>query len=145
MNEKPCEDCGEPTANEKRCRECDIEHLMADWPKCDGCGVSLYSDFVRGSGIPEKHADGCAHAARDAIARDYRVAEFDNLSKMRGELRQKLHDARRYASELVALIDEIDASIEQGRPFRDHMERRQSESSSNDTTAAREGSQERER
>lgn len=36
VTERPCIDCGEPTLNEERCRDCDIEHSLArmECPHC---------------------------------------------------------------------------------------------------------------
>lgn len=35
--ERPCVDCGEPTFNEQRCRECNLDYLF-DAMACQTCG-----------------------------------------------------------------------------------------------------------
>jgi rRNA maturation protein Nop10 len=35
--ERPCVDCGEPTLNDKRCRDCDIEYVL-EHQHCPHCG-----------------------------------------------------------------------------------------------------------
>jgi hypothetical protein len=62
--ENPCIDCGQPTLNPERCRECDIEWLMETWPRCDECGERLWSDVgvalfnLKNGG----HKPGCSQA-----------------------------------------------------------------------------------
>ncbi len=65
--ELPCIDCGEPTLNPERCRDCDLEYLSATWPKC-ACGARLYRvESARALGITEAHAFDCALRPRRAI------------------------------------------------------------------------------
>jgi predicted RNA-binding Zn-ribbon protein involved in translation (DUF1610 family) len=44
--EHPCIDCGEPTLNEERCRECDLDYI-AELQCCTSCGWRLLNQFGR--------------------------------------------------------------------------------------------------
>lgn len=41
MTERACIDCGEPTLNPERCRECDIQYILACM-QCSGCKQMRY-------------------------------------------------------------------------------------------------------
>jgi len=58
--EHPCAECGEPTLNERLCRDCNIERLMDD-ARCLECGSHIWNANVlmTGMGIPFAHADTC--------------------------------------------------------------------------------------
>lgn len=113
--ERACRKCGELTANAELCRDCDIEQHMSAWPHCKHCGVKLYSEWVRGAGVLEGHADGCPDASRDALARDHRVAEYEHLNEMRSTLLQRLGDARRYAAELAEYAAKLEDELHGGK------------------------------
>ena len=63
-SEPLCIDCGEELASNPngRCSECDIDYLLATWPRCE-CGAQLFNDIGHELGFTEDHAPGCAKAA----------------------------------------------------------------------------------
>jgi hypothetical protein len=51
--ERPCVECGEPTYNERLCRDCDIEDFMCSIT-CDKCGRAQWrTDIAPNSHTPE--------------------------------------------------------------------------------------------
>lgn len=59
--ERPCIDCGEPTVNDKRCRDCDIDYLLED-ATCAACGMSLLDLKPIGLLYPVREAHGFTRA-----------------------------------------------------------------------------------
>jgi hypothetical protein len=43
--ERPCIDCGYPTMNDERCRECDIDHAI-EGARCPHCGRHIWNELA---------------------------------------------------------------------------------------------------
>lgn len=51
-----CIACGEPTYNQERCRDCDIEHLL-DRSSCRWCGVWIVREDIAGPARSQHQPD----------------------------------------------------------------------------------------